>query len=241
MGRIPVLECLRAGRRRPLRLHVLASARGLDDILAAAGGVPVVQADRAELDRLAEGGVHQGVVLHAGPLPLHDLDRWLDRFDARDAFVVLLDSIEDPRNFGAIVRSAAACGAAAVVFARDRAAPLSPAAFKTAAGAMEHVDLVQVTNLSRAVQTLQKSGFWVAALDADAEKSLWEADLTGRMALVVGNEGEGIRRLVRERCDYALSIPLTGAISSLNASVSAGIALAECRRQRWLKDRPAGK
>lgn len=231
-GRIPVLECLRARRRPPRRLYVLASARGIDDILGAAKGVPVEETDRAGLDRLAAGGNHQGVVLRAAPTEVFDLETWLERHPEPDAFAVLLDCVEDPQNFGAVIRSAAAFGAAGVLFGKDRAAPLSPAAVKAAAGGVEHVDLVQVTNLARAVEQMQKAGFWAAALDADGQKTLWEADLTGRTLVVVGNEGDGIRRLVRDRCDFVVSIPLSGAISSLNASVSAAIALAECRRRR---------
>ncbi len=232
MGRIPAMECLRAGKRRAVKLHLLASARGLEDLRALAAGIPVRETDRFDLDRIARGGVHQGVILEAEPLPLLDLEEWLDRGTAPDAFAVMLDSIEDPHNFGAIVRSAAALGASAVIFAKDRSAPVSPAAIKAAAGGMEHIDLIQATNLSRALNRLKEAGFWAAALDADAPKTLWDTDLTGRIVLVVGNEGGGIRRLVREQCDLFMSIPMTGAITSLNASVSAAIALAECRRRR---------
>ena len=234
-GRIPVLECLKARRRRPSRLFVLLSAKGMDEVLAAAKGVPVEHVDRQTLDRMARDGNHQGVVLETGPAPVLDLEDLLEGDLSADAFVVILDSVEDPHNFGAIARSAAACGAAGLIFAKDRSAPLSPTAMKSAAGAMDWLNLVRVTNLARAIEALQKAGFWVAALDADADRTIWDADLSGRIALVVGNEGEGIRRLVREKCDFAVSIPLVGAITSLNASVSAGIALAECRRRRWMK------
>jgi len=232
-GRIPVLECLRAKRRRAHRLHLLKSGKGLETVLGAVGKVPVRHATREELDRLAGGGTHQGVVLEADPLPVLSVEGWLKRLPSGGApFVVLLDEVQDPHNLGAVVRSAAACGAAGVLFAKDRSAPLSPAAVKAAAGAMEYVDLVQATNLARALGVLKKAGFWVAGLEAEGAKVLWDADLGGRMALVVGSEGKGIRRLVREQCDLLVRIPLTGPITSLNASVSAGIALAECVRQR---------
>lgn len=234
-GRIPVMECLRARRRSARKLYLLNSGRGLDDLRAAAKGVPTVDATRDELDRISGEQVHQGVVLQAAPLPLIDLSVWLERSTTPDAFCVVLDEIEDPHNFGAIVRSAAALGAAAVVFGKDRAAPLSPSALKAAAGAMEYVPLIQVTNISRALDELKKANFWCAALDADAEKDLWHADLKGRTAVVIGNEGEGLRRLVRETCDFSLRIPIGGPISSLNASVSAALALAECARQRAAK------
>lgn len=232
IGRIPVLECLRARRRKALQLFILDSAKGLDEIRHAAGHVAVHTVPRQELDRLANGGTHQGVVLHANPIPVRPLAEWLARPLAEDAFIVILDCVEDPHNFGAIIRSAAACGASAVLFARDRSAPLSPAALKSAAGAAEHIDLVQVPNIARAADQLKKHGFWLAALMPESPQLLWDADLRGRIAIVVGNEGAGIRPLVQKQCDLGLRIPLTGPITSLNASVSAAIALVECVRQR---------
>jgi 23S rRNA (guanosine2251-2'-O)-methyltransferase len=236
-GRIPVLECLKARRRRPSRLFVLVTAHGIEEVLAAAKGVPVEHVDRLMLDRMTHSGIHQGVVLETELAPVLDLQDLLEGDLAADAFVVILDSVEDPHNFGAIARSAAACGAAGLIFAKDRSAPISPTAVKAAAGAMDWISLIRVTNLARSIETLKKAGFWVAALDADADRTIWDADLSGRIALVVGNEGEGIRRLVREKCDFAVSIPLVGEITSLNASVSAGIALAECRRRRWVGEK----
>ncbi len=233
MGRIPVLECLRARRRKALQLFLLESARDLGEIRAAAGHIPVREVSRQELEKLAEGGSHQGVVLFANPIPVRPLNEWLAGKIAPDAVLVILDCIEDPQNFGAIVRSAAACGAAGVMFAKDRSAPISPSAVKAAAGAMEYIDLIQVPNIARAADQLKKHDFWVAALMPDSPQVLWEADLKGRIALVVGNEGKGVRPLVEKQCDLRLRIPLTGAITSLNASVSTAIALAECVRQRY--------
>jgi 23S rRNA (guanosine2251-2'-O)-methyltransferase len=232
-GRIPVLECLRAGKRPARRLFVLDGAKGLDELLDAASGVETDFCSRRELDAKVPGDVHQGVVLEAAPLPLLDSGDWLKQLDGRkDAVAVLLDGIEDPHNFGAIVRSAAALGAVGVVFAKDRSAPVSPASLKAAAGAMEYIDLVRVTNLARAIESMQAAGFWIAALTADADQNLWDANLTGRNGLVIGSEGKGVRRLVLEKCDLRLRIPVNGPITSLNASVSAGIALSECLRQR---------
>lgn len=232
IGRIPVLECLRARRRKALQLFLLDSGKGLEEIRRAAGHIPVQTMPRQELDRMAGGGTHQGAVLLANPLPIRPLPEWLARPLAEDAFIVILDCVEDPHNFGAIARSAAACGAAAVLFGKDRSAPLSPAAMKSAAGAMEHIDLVQVPNIARAADQLKKHGFWLAALMPESPQLLWDADLCGRIAIVVGNEGAGVRPLVQKQCDLGLRIPLTGPITSLNASVSAAIALAECVRQR---------
>lgn len=214
------------------KLLVLRGATGIDFIRAAAEDVPVEELPRKDLDALADGMVHQGVLLDADPLPLHKAETWARAPFPDDAIVVILDGIEDPHNFGAIIRSAAACGARGVVFGKDRAAPLSPAAVKSAAGGVEYVDLVQAANLVRSLELLKEAGFWLAALDAEAPRVLWEADLKGRIGLIVGGEGKGIRRLVQEHCDLHLRIPLTGPVTSLNVSVSAAIALAECLRQR---------
>lgn len=210
----------------------MRDAKGLDELIAEASGVPVEETDRNRLDQLSGGVVHQGVVLEADPLPLLDAGAWARGPFPEQAVVVVLDGVEDPHNFGAIARSAAACGAYALVFGKDRSAPLSAAAMKSAAGAMEHIDLVQATNLSRAIDAMKESGFWIAGLDAAGDKTVWEADLKGRIALVIGSEGKGMRRLVREHCDFLVRIPLTGPITSLNASVSAAIAIYECMRQR---------
>jgi 23S rRNA (guanosine2251-2'-O)-methyltransferase len=232
MGRIPVLEALTAGKREAFRLYVLESAEGISAILRAATGIRVQNVSRAELDRMTKGAVHQGVVLEAAPLPVFRAEDWVRSDFPENALVVLLDGVEDPHNFGAIVRTAAALGATAVVFGKDRAAPISPTSVKSAAGAMEYIDLVEAVNLTRTVELLQKVGFWVAALDADAKQDLWSADLGGRTVLVIGSEGEGIHRNLAKHCDFHLRIPLDSPISSLNASVSAAIAMAEWLRQK---------
>ncbi|MDQ1256288.1 MAG: rRNA (guanosine2251-2-O)-methyltransferase [Candidatus Hydrogenedentes bacterium] len=232
VGKIPVLESLRAGKRPARRLFVLRGGQGLDPILQARGNVPVEECGRPELDALSDGVVHQGVVLEAEPLPVHNAEEWVRGPFPEDAVAVVLDEVEDPHNFGAIVRSAAACGACAVVFGKHRSAPISPVSVKSAAGAMEYIELVRATNLARTLEGLKEAGFWIAALDPEGDQVLWNADLKGRIAIVVGSEGKGIRRLVLESCDFRLRIPLQGAITSLNASVSASVALVECLRQR---------
>ena len=232
VGRIPVLECLRAKKRKAFKLHVLRNAKGVSDVLDAAGDIPKQEHSRHDLEIMAGTKTHQGLVLEVGPLPVLSFQSLAEREFPRDAIVVLLDGVEDPHNFGAIIRSAAACGALAVVFGKHRSAPVSPTSTKSAAGAMEHIDLVQAANLVQAIDKLKEKGFWVAALEADSAQTIWEADLTGRIAIVIGSEGKGVRPLVLKNCDLQLKIPLTGPITSLNASVSAGIALAECLRQR---------
>ncbi len=231
-GRIPVLECLRARKRRARKLFFLPSSSGLDEIFEAAGNIPQEARDRYALDQMTYGVPHQGVVLDADPIPMVPLDLWLKRQEARPhSCALLLDGIEDPHNFGAVIRSAAAFGASGVLFGKDRSAPLSTAAMKAAAGAAEYMDLIQITNLSRGLGQLKEAGFWVSGLDAQGDRLLWEADLRGKSLIVVGSEGDGMHRLVRESCDFLVRIPIEGAISSLNASVSAAIALSEWKRQ----------
>jgi 23S rRNA (guanosine2251-2'-O)-methyltransferase len=231
-GRNPVLECLRARKRKAHRLYALQGARGLDAVYRLLGDVPVQECSRAELNRMAPETVHQGVILEADPLPVHKAETRIPQGFPEDAIVIALDGVEDPHNFGAVIRSAGACGVCAVLFGKDRAAPISPASVKSAAGGMEYVDLLQAANLVRCLDALKEAGFWIAALESDAPQRIWDADLTGRIVLVIGSEGTGIRRLVREHCDLHLRIPLRGPISSLNASVSAAVALEECLRQR---------
>ncbi len=232
VGRLPVLACLSAGKRRASVLYMARQVNDVNDILERARGLPVERVERQALDRIAGGVTHQGVALRAEPLPVLELDAWLDVNTSPGQAVVILDGLEDPQNFGAIARSAAACGVSGLLFTKDRSAPITTAAMKAAAGGMEYIDLIQTTNLSRALDQLKQARFWIAALEADAPRTIWDADLRGRMAFIIGGEGGGIRRLVRKRADFTLAIPLVGAITSLNASVSAGVVLAEWLRQR---------
>jgi len=232
IGRNPVYACLRAGKRPARRLFALPDSEGLEGLIKMAEGVPVEYRSRRELDHLSRGGVHQGVVLEADPLPLFSIEEWLEEKAPPNALLVVLDGVEDPQNFGGIVRSACAFGAHGVMFAQDRAAPLSPAALKAATGAMEYIDLIQGRNLVHALATCREQGYTVAGLDAQGEAPLWQAALGGACALVIGSEGKGMRRMVRAQCDGLYRIPLHGPITSLNASVSAAVALGEWARQR---------
>lgn len=232
-GRIPVQECLSAKRRTPHCLFLQEGIKETQDLYALAmdASIPIEKTSRKALNRMSHDGVHQGVVLETESLPVYDLDQWLSDTPATQVMVVILDGIEDPHNFGAIARTAAACGAAALLFSKDRSAPLSSTAMKSAAGAMEYIDLIQVTNLPRALDILKEANFWIAGMDAEGDKLLWDADLTGRTGLVIGSEGKGMRPLVQKKCDYIISIPISGPITSLNASVSASVALVEYLRQ----------
>lgn len=189
-------------------------------------------AARADIDRLlAPGAVHQGIALLVEPLPQTTVEDVIRVADGRDnAIILVLDQVTDPHNVGAILRSAAAFGALAVV-APDRHAPDETGTLaKSASGALERLPLVRVINVARALEDLKKAGFWVAGLAADAPKTLAGAGLSGRVVLVLGAEGEGMRRLTREHCDHLVRLPMCGDMESLNVSNAAAVALYELRR-----------
>jgi 23S rRNA (guanosine2251-2'-O)-methyltransferase len=197
-------------------------------------GVRVHARPRAMLDKVAGDARHQGVVAaYEAPPPLsdHDLPELVERGGA-NAFFLVLDGVTDPHNLGACLRSAAAAGVTAVVVPRDRAVGITPVVRRASAGAADRVPLVAATNLARALRSLKDSGVWLTGLAGDAEKSLYEMDFKGPIALVLGSEGEGMRRLTREACDHVVRIPMPGVAESLNVSVAAGIVLFEALRQR---------
>lgn len=197
--------------------------------------VAVEPASTPALDALAGGLRHQGAVAVAGgDYPYVDLDALLERARLRSAqpLVVCLDEVTDPHNLGAIVRSAVALGADGVVTLKDRAAPVTSVVVRTSAGATEHCAIARVVNLSRALEALSRAGYRTVGLDAEGAAALDAVDLTGPVALVVGSEGSGLRRLVKERCEVLARIPLEGPVASLNASVAAGVAIYEVTRQR---------
>ena len=207
----------------------------------AAMGVSVRRCERGTLDRLAPGARHQGVVARVRSRPaahwpsvLDEVEAALDRSTRGEPppLLLVLDQVQDPRNLGACVRSAAAAGATAVVVPRRRAAGVTAAVRRTAAGGAERVPVVEVPNLSRALRDLSAGGVTIAGADADASTPAWNTDLTGPLALVLGAEEDGLRRLTREHCDHLVAIPMTAGGASLNVSVAAGILLYEVLRQR---------
>lgn len=227
----PTIEALRAGRVTELAVST-GRRRGLSELLELAGRrrVRLRRVGRAELDRLAGGAVHQGVIASV---------RALDTCSVADlvAFrtpplIVVLDGIEDPRNLGAIARTVDAAGGSGLVCPERRAAPVTGAAVKASAGALVHVPLAPVVNLTRALEELKAAGVWTIGLDAGADRSLYDIDLRLPTAFVVGSEGRGLHRLVRERCDWRAGLPMRGRLSSLNVSVAIGVALFEAVRQR---------
>lgn len=199
--------------------------------LAERAGIRPSQVEPARLDRLAPGRRHQGVVMFAeASTPVADLDELLDRLEV-PPLLLLLDGVTDPRNLGACLRVADGAGAHAVVAPKDHACPLTDVAIQTASGAAESVPYIMVTNLARTIEDLQERGVWVMGTADEAKSSLYEAEIPPSVAWVLGAEGKGLRRLVRERCDALVSIPMAGQVSSLNVSVAAGIVLYEAVRQ----------
>jgi 23S rRNA (guanosine2251-2'-O)-methyltransferase len=193
--------------------------------------VKVIEADAQRLHQIAGEIPHQGVVATCAPVTAQRLDDLLDRV-SQTTLLLLLDGVTDPRNLGACLRTADAAGADAVIVPRDRSATLTPVVAKAAAGAADTIPLIAVTNLARAMSDLKEAGVWIAGASGEADRTLYELDLNGPIAWVLGAEGEGLRRLTRERCDWLVRIPMAGHIESLNVSVAAGICLFETRRQR---------
>ncbi len=241
LGRNPVLECLRAGVPATA-LHV-AIGVDLDDRvresirLAADAGLAILEVPRIDLDRLSGGALHQGVALHVPPYEYTPVEDVLARAQASGAppLLVALDGVTDPRNLGAVVRSAAAFGAHGVLVPQRRSAGMTAVAWRTSAGAAAYLPVARVTNLVRTLRNLAESGLMIVGLDAGGPMPFDTFPLaTGPLMLVVGSEGRGLSRLVGETCDAVVSIPMLGPLDSLNASVAAGVMLAEIARRRRL-------
>jgi len=236
-GRNAVAEALRAGR--PLNKLFVADG-ATDHVLrrlaaqAKAAGAVVVTVERRRLDQMSLTGAHQGVIATAAPHAYATLDDMfaLARERGEPPLLVLCDELSDPRNLGAIVRSAECAGAHGVIIPKRRGVALTAAAAKAAAGALEYLPVARVTNLSAAMASLKERGVWIYGAAAEGKTPLCGADLRGPAAIVIGSEGSGMSRLIAERCDFQLSIPLRGRISSLNASAAAAVVLYEAVRQR---------
>lgn len=232
----PVLELLRLepGKVREVVIQQNKGGAKVQEIiaLARAGGVKVRFLPGQRFPS-APDKIHQGVLARTAPLATCSLQELLAGQQGRKApLLVALDSIQDPHNLGAIIRTAAAAGAGGVIIPKDRSAPLNATAAKAAAGAMAHLRLCLVTNLAVSLQTVKENGFWVYGAAGEADRSLYETSFSGPICLVIGGEGKGLRPLVRQHCDELLSIPMAGSLGSLNASVAAGIILFEMVRQR---------
>jgi len=239
-GRQAVRESLRAARRTPYRLALMDRVLSVPiteeiEELARAQGVPVVRVSRHEMANLVGEENHQGVALEVSGYPyisLYDMLDAVEEHERRPLFL-LLDLVQDVRNLGSLMRTAEAVGVDGVIIQGRRAAGVTPGAVNASSGAVEHLLIAQVTNLSRAIEQLKDADVWVVGLeDVYGAKLYTESDLTVPLGVVVGSEGKGLRRLVRERCDWLMKLPMHGEINSLNASVAGSIALYEALRQR---------
>lgn len=236
-GKNAVMEALKAGRP----LDKVYIAKGEQDKAlrfiaqkAKAAGAVISEVDRRKLDFMSVTHAHQGVIAVAA---LREYVTVADilagaREKGEAPLVVVCDEISDPHNLGAIIRTAECAGAHGVVIPKHRSAGITAIVEKTSAGAVEHMPVARVTNLASALEELQQAGVWVYGTAAEGDRSLWEADLTGGIAIVIGSEGDGMSRLTREKCDFLVSIPMKGKVSSLNASAAASVVLYEALRQR---------
>ena len=236
-GRNAVIEALRAG----VAIDKVFIAKGETDktlrhiaSTARAAGVAVVDADRRKLDSMSCTHAHQGVIAQAACVEYVTIDDILEvaRQRGEAPLIVLCDEIADPHNLGAIIRTCETAGVHGVIIPKRRSAGLTATVAKASSGAVYHIPVARVANLTSAITQLKKSGIWVFGASSSGTTSLWESDLTGPAALVIGGEGSGISRLVGENCDFSISIPMFGKIASLNASVSAAIIMYEAVRQR---------
>ena len=238
LGRNPVVECLRAGV--PATALYVALGTDADERLtesvrrAADSGVPILEVPRTDLDRISANGLHQGIALQVPPYRYAHPDDLLAaaRAQSSPALLVALDNISDPRNLGAIVRSVAAFGGHGVLIPQRRSAAVTAVAWRTSAGAAARVPVARATNLNRTLRDWAAAGLQVVGLDTDGDTEIDALDATGDVVIVVGSEGKGLSRLVRESCDAVVSIPMAGRTESLNAAVAAGVVLADVARQR---------
>lgn len=236
-GRNPVREILKADKM----VYEILVAEGvkrssIKEILELASekNIQVNFIDRDQIDQMTVSQNNQGIVALVQDYQYAKLHDVLQEASAK--FIVICDGIKDPHNLGAIIRTADAAGADAVVIPKNRATEITPIVTKVSVGAAEYMSVVQVTNISRTLEELKENGFWIAAADMDGDREYYEADLTGKIGLVVGSEGSGIRRLVKEKCDFIVRIPMNGHVSSLNASVAASVMMYEVVRQNYGKN-----
>ena len=235
-GRNAVMEALKGSRSVNKLMIANGSTEGsIKEIIAVAKekGVNIQYWDRSKLDSIARGIRHQGVLAQVAPVQYAELEDILQVAKDRNEppFIVLLDELEDPHNLGAILRTADAAGVHGVLIPKHRSCPLSATVAKTSAGAVEHVPVARVGNLVQTIKKLKQEGLWVAAADMDG-KDYYDTDLTGPLLLIIGSEGQGVGRLVKEQCDFVVRIPMVGRINSLNASVAGSILMYEAMKQR---------
>lgn len=237
VGRNPVIEALRAGR--PINKILLArnaSPASLKEIIAIAReqNIFIQYVEKKQLDLLTGGEVHQGVVAQAAAKEYADWEEILSNVCAKGEtpLFLVLDGVEDPHNLGAILRTADAAGVHCVIIPKHRAVPLTSGVAKASAGAIEYMPVSRVTNIAQTIDKLKEKGFWIAGTDQNAKEDYFDADLKGPLAVTLGSEGKGLGKLVADKCDFLLKIPMQGKINSLNVSIAASVVLYEIVRQR---------
>ena len=234
VGRNPVTEALRSGREID-KLMVSSEEGSMKKILALAKErrIPVMKVEKSAIDRIAEGKAHQGVAAYVSAYAYAELEDIFRIAEERgeDPFIIILDNLEDPHNLGAIMRTAECAGAHGIIIPKRRACGLTEVVAKASAGAIEYMPCVKVTNIAQVIEELKERGVWVAACDMGGQE-YYKADLKGKLAVVIGSEGFGISRLVKGKCDFVVSMPMVGRITSLNASNAAAVIIYEVRKQR---------
>lgn len=236
-GRNPVMEALKSGREIDKILIVKGESKGsLTKILAIAKEkkILVSEATRAKLDSISQTGAHQGVIAYTAAANYVSVKDILNYAKEKNEppFIIICDSLNDSHNLGSIIRTAECCGAHGVIISKHRSVGLTAACAKAAAGATEYMRVSKVTNLAQTIESLKKEGVWVCGTDASGENEMYDTDLKGALAIVIGSEGEGMSRLVKEKCDFCVRIPMKGHINSLNASVAGALLMYEALRQR---------
>ncbi|MDP4146255.1 MAG: 23S rRNA (guanosine(2251)-2'-O)-methyltransferase RlmB [Bacillota bacterium] len=236
-GRNAVIEALRSDRTIEQILIAKGDTEGSINVvlgLAKDKGIVVKEVDRKKLDQMSETRSHQGVIAIVTPYKYCELEDIFSFAESKGEkpFVIILDEIEDPHNFGSIIRTAEVCGAHGIVIPKRRNVGVTPTVYKTSAGAIEYMKIAKVSNINAAIDSIKEKGAWVFGADMDGKEYCYNTDLTGGVALVIGSEGKGISKLTKEKCDVLVKIPMVGNITSLNASVAGGIIMYEILKQR---------
>ncbi|WP_034869892.1 23S rRNA (guanosine(2251)-2'-O)-methyltransferase RlmB, partial [Clostridium lundense] len=236
-GRNAVIEALRSNGTIEQILVAKGDTKGSVNVILALAkekGIVVKEVDRRKIEQVSETGNHQGVIAYISPYKYYGIKDILDyaKSKGEKPFILILDEIEDPHNFGAIIRTAEVCGVHGIVIPKRRNVGVTPTVYKSSAGAIEYMRIAKVSNINNAIEELKEEGIWVYGADMNTESFCYETDLTGSIALVIGSEGRGMSKLTREKCDVIVKVPMIGKITSLNASVAGGILMYEILKQR---------
>lgn len=240
-GRNAVIEALKSDRTIEQIFVAKGDVEGSINVvlgLAKDKGIVVKEVDRKKLDQMSETGVHQGVIAIVTPYKYFSIEDIIQYAESKGEkpFIIILDEIEDPHNFGSIIRTAEVCGAHGIIIPKRRNVGVTPTVYKSSAGAVEHMKIAKVTNINNTIEGLKEKGIWIYGADMDGESYCFDVNFDGAAAIIVGSEGRGISRLTKEKCDVLVKIPMVGNITSLNASVAGGIMMYEILKQRLKRE-----